>query len=55
MTAALDLPGLWRGGRLGWAPSTRVNLTVRSGRFQMFVRQSRIGPENFLAIYSSLE
>src|SRR5882757_435377 len=55
MTAAFDLPGWWRTGRLGWAPSTRVDLTVHSGRFQVFVRQSRIRPENSLALYSFLE
>src|ERR1700736_4685036 len=55
MTAAFDLPRWWRTGRLGWAPSTRVNLTVHSGRFQVFVRQSRIRPENSLAIYPFLE
>jgi hypothetical protein len=41
--------------KISLGASTRVNLTVHSGRFQMFVRQSRIRPENSLAIYSFLE
>jgi hypothetical protein len=31
--AAFDFPGRWRSGGVGWALSTRVNLTVHSRRF----------------------
>src|SRR5260370_25590747 len=55
MMAALDLPGWRRRGGLGWASSTRVNPTVYSGRFQVFVRQKRIRPEDSLAVYPFLE